>query len=261
VFGKAHALWQDDAETIKECGLGGIGVSDAAQADPSLCCGRQYDIVRLNAREFFEDCARGITQACALLPHLEALPQHESEEAHEDVGLDAILALMPDRAYVQLILLDSKRRFGLGELDIGFPELLITPIGDVRAQKIGALRESGPVIERGVVGDMESKAGRASICRMRPICRFTGAGSRRRFEWATRAANRSSAASIRRLNLSCIARSLLRRSAERHSITVSSVSRWRVSLTSTPSWTVRQPLAAASSEANFFSSDFGAPMM
>ena len=49
-----------------------------------------------------------------------------------------------------------------------------------------------------------------------------------------RAARRSSAASIRRLNLSCMARSLLRRSAERHRITVSSVSGWRASLTSTP---------------------------
>ncbi len=41
--------------------------------------------------------------------------------------------------------------------------------------------------------------------------------------------------SIRRLNLSCIACSLLRRSAERQRITVSSVSGWRASLTSTPS--------------------------
>jgi len=42
---------------------------------------------------------------------------------------------------------------------------------------------------------------------------------------------------------------------------VSPVSGWRASLTSTPSWTVRQLSAVASSEANFFSSDLGAPMM
>jgi hypothetical protein len=58
-----------------------------------------------------------------------------------------------------------------------------------------------------------------------------------------------------------MARSLLRRSAERHRITVSSVSGWRASLTSTPSWIVRHPSAAASAELNFFSSDFGAPMI
>ena len=69
------------------------------------------------------------------------------------------------------------------------------------------------------------------------------------------------AVSIRRLNLSCMARSLLRRSAERHRITVSAVSRSCASLTSTPSCTVRQPVVAASSALNFLRSDFGAPMM
>ena len=59
-----------------------------------------------------------------------------------------------------------------------------------------------------------------------------------------RAESRSSACSIRRPNLSCIARSLLRRSAERRRITISSVSGWRASLASTPSWTTRQPSAS-----------------
>jgi hypothetical protein len=108
---------------------------------------------------------------------------------------------------------------------------------------------------------MKRAAARWFCCRMRPICRFTGAGSSLRFARATRVASRSSAASMRALNLSCMAFSLLRRSAERHTITVSSVSGWRVSLTSTPSWTVRQPSVRASSEPNFLSSDLGAPMM
>jgi hypothetical protein len=78
-----------------------------------------------------------------LLPHLEALPQHEGDEAHEDVGLDAIIALMPD----ELIFLDTESGFGLRELDISLPELLIAPIGYVRAQQTGALRERCPVVE------------------------------------------------------------------------------------------------------------------
>jgi hypothetical protein len=36
VFGEAHALWQDDGETVEECGLDGIGLGDAAQADLAL---------------------------------------------------------------------------------------------------------------------------------------------------------------------------------------------------------------------------------
>jgi hypothetical protein len=75
----------------------------------------------LDAGKLFEDRARRVAEARALLPHLEALPEHEGEEANEDVGLDAILALMPDRTQVQLIFLNAKRGFGLGELDVSLP--------------------------------------------------------------------------------------------------------------------------------------------
>ena len=50
-------------------------------------------------------------------------------------------------------------------------------------------------------------------CRMRPIWRFTCVASSCFFERVMRPARRCSAASMRWLNLSCIARSLLRRSA------------------------------------------------
>ena len=55
------------------------------------------------------------------------------------MGLNAVLVLMPDRTDVELIFLDAESGLGLGELDIGLPELLIAPIVDVRAQQIGAL--------------------------------------------------------------------------------------------------------------------------
>ena len=145
---EAHALGQHDAEAIEKRGLGGVGLGDATQADLAVCCGRQDDVVGLDAGKLFEDGARRVAEARARLPHLEALPQHEGEEADEDVGLDAILALMPDRAEVQLILLDAKSRLGLSELDVGLPELSVAPIGDVRAQQIGAFRQRGPIVER-----------------------------------------------------------------------------------------------------------------
>jgi hypothetical protein len=61
----------------------------------------------------------------------------------------------------------------LSELDIGLPELLIAPIGDVRAQKIGALRERGPVVERGVASHGEAKACR-TIVRLQRNCKAGG---------------------------------------------------------------------------------------
>ena len=53
-------------------------------------CSRQDNVVGLNARELFEDGERRVAEAGALLPHLEALPERESEEANEDVSLDPV---------------------------------------------------------------------------------------------------------------------------------------------------------------------------
>jgi hypothetical protein len=50
-----------------------------------------------NASKLFEDRAWCITETGALLPHLEALPQHKGEKANEDMRLDAMLAVMPDQ--------------------------------------------------------------------------------------------------------------------------------------------------------------------
>ena len=113
MFGEAHALGQNEAEAIEERGLGGVGLSDAAQADLTVEGGWQHDVMRLNAREFFEHGAGGVSETGAALPHLQALPQNEGEEADEDVGLHTLLALMPDRPDVQLILLDAEGGFDI----------------------------------------------------------------------------------------------------------------------------------------------------
>lgn len=72
---------------------------------------------------------------------------------------------------------------------------------------------------------------------------------------------RVSAASMRWLNVSCMACSLPHRSAERHRIAVSPVSGECPSLTSMPSRISRQPPGSASSAVNLRSSALGAPMM
>ena len=100
MFGEADALWQDYAEAVEESGLCSIGLGDATQADMAVGGGWQHDIIRLNAREFFEHGSWRITETRAALPHLEALPQHEGEKADEDMCLHAFGALVPDRAQV-----------------------------------------------------------------------------------------------------------------------------------------------------------------
>src|SRR5262249_56802440 len=93
----------------------------------------------------------------------QGLPQYEGQKAHEDVGLNAIGALVPDRAHLELIFLDAKRRFGLSELDVGLPQLFLAPVADVGAQQIGAFRYGSPVVERCVDPDLEPEPCRAAV--------------------------------------------------------------------------------------------------
>jgi len=62
VLGEAHALWQDDAETVEENGLRRVWLGHTTQANLAVRGGRQDDVLGLNAREFFQDGARGIAE-------------------------------------------------------------------------------------------------------------------------------------------------------------------------------------------------------
>jgi hypothetical protein len=107
-FTGSHAGWRNDAQTIEKDRLSGIGPGDTAQSDLAMSCGWQDDIVRLDTGQFFENGARGIAEARAVLPHLERLPEHEGEKTNQNMRLNAIGALMPDGADVELIFLDPK---------------------------------------------------------------------------------------------------------------------------------------------------------
>src|SRR5438445_6690360 len=78
-----------------------------------------------------EDGARTVAEAGARLPLLQRLPQDVGQKADEDVRLDPLLLLMPDRANRELALVDTKGRLDLRELDVRLPHALGRPvIGD-----------------------------------------------------------------------------------------------------------------------------------
>src|SRR5207302_9176035 len=52
---------------------------------------------------------------------------------------------MPDRAKLQIRLLDAERGLGLGELHVSTPEFFRTPVRHVAAQHITALAEPRPL--------------------------------------------------------------------------------------------------------------------
>ena len=66
---------------------------------------------------------------------------------------------MPDRSNRKLVLLDAKRRFGLGQLDVCLPQLLVAPVSDVGAQQVGAFGQRRSEIETLVHRNLEHAAG------------------------------------------------------------------------------------------------------
>src|SRR2546426_8671912 len=57
----------------------------------------QYHVGALDARQFVEDRPRAVAEPGLHLPVLERLPEHVGQEADEDMRLDALGLLVPDR--------------------------------------------------------------------------------------------------------------------------------------------------------------------
>ena len=54
--------------------------------------------------------------------------------------------VMPNRTDAQIGLLNTEGRLSLRELDISFPQFLVSPVLDVAAQDVGAFTERGPIV-------------------------------------------------------------------------------------------------------------------
>ncbi|MGO9597310.1 MAG: hypothetical protein ACLP7Q_04745, partial [Isosphaeraceae bacterium] len=96
--------------------------------------------------EFFQQGARGVAQTGSLHPARQGLPQNVGQKAHQDVGPDAMLFLMPDRSDQELVLGDSKGPLGFGQLDVSFPERHRLDVAQIAPQDVTTLRDARPLI-------------------------------------------------------------------------------------------------------------------
>jgi hypothetical protein len=80
-----------------------------------------------------------MAQSCTRLPLLERLPQHVSKKADQNVRLDAVLFMMPDRPDAQIGFVNPKSGLGFRQLDVGFPKLFVSPVMDVVAGHLTSL--------------------------------------------------------------------------------------------------------------------------
>src|SRR5207247_654037 len=118
------------------------------------------DVRALDAAEFIENRPRAVAQPRSALPLLQRLPEHIGEEAHQDVRLDPLGLLMPDRPERELTLLDAEGRFGLRELHVRPPPRLSVPVGDIGAQHVTALAVPRPLGPLGPGRPLQAKPGR-----------------------------------------------------------------------------------------------------
>src|SRR5437660_1695058 len=142
----AQALREIEPEPIEEGGLRGVRAHDAAQTEFAAVLGGEHDVGALDAAELVEDRPWTLPEAGPPLPLLEGFPQHVGQEADEDVGLDAILPLVPHGTNPQLTFLDAECRLRVGELDVRAPQVLGRPVGDVGAQHVAPFAPTGPVV-------------------------------------------------------------------------------------------------------------------
>ena len=81
---------------------------------------------------------------------MEGAPEYERQEADEDMGLDPVLVVMPDRPDLQFILGNAKGPFRIRQLNVSFPQCGRIGGGQVRAQQIAAFRNRGPLTPTGL---------------------------------------------------------------------------------------------------------------
>src|SRR5258707_5493587 len=151
-----------EPEPIEQRSLCLVGADDAAQSQVASRhrVGWQNNVGAVNGGEFLEDSSRAVAQPSAALPLLEGFPHRVGEKADQDVAEHAILLLMPDRPDRQVALVDAECRLGLTELDVGSPQRLRRPVGDVGAQHIAAFAVARPVVPFGLDRPIEPEAAR-----------------------------------------------------------------------------------------------------
>ena len=120
------------------------GLGDAAFADVDAALGWQHNVDEADLFQFGEHFSGFVAEAGLPASLRKSFPQDIGQETDEDMSLDSLGFLVPDGTDAQVALVDAKCGLGLGELDIGAPEVFGAPVGYVAAQEIASLAEFGP---------------------------------------------------------------------------------------------------------------------
>jgi hypothetical protein len=92
-----------------------VGMRDAPQPHVTTVLEGQDDVHGLDPGRLLEHGPGARSKPSLPLPALQRLPHREGEEADQDVRLDPVLALMPDRTDLEVRLLAAESRLGLAD--------------------------------------------------------------------------------------------------------------------------------------------------
>ena len=115
--GQAQPSRDCDAESVEQRSLCTVGLCDASEPNLWTALDGHHDVDTLDPGHLLDEGPGTVAETGTALPSLERLPHTEGQEADEDVRLDSLLLLVPDRPNGQLALDDAERGLGLRELD------------------------------------------------------------------------------------------------------------------------------------------------
>ncbi len=121
------------------------GACDALFADLGARTSGEEDVDGADFTQLGQDTTRFVPEACLAAKRGQLLPQDVRQKAHENVGQHTFFFLVLDGPQRQVALLDARRGFRFGQLDMGAPQFVVTPIGHVAAQQVTAGAERSPV--------------------------------------------------------------------------------------------------------------------
>ena len=115
--------------------LAWLGYATAADLH-AFFASRQHDIDQADPAQLLEDATRFVAQAGGLRHLVQRFPQNVRQKTDQNMGLDAIFTLVPNRPDTQVAFVDPKRGFRVRQLDVRLPQVFRRPIGHVGSQSV-----------------------------------------------------------------------------------------------------------------------------
>jgi hypothetical protein len=86
-------------------------LGDTPFSDVDTAAGWQDNIHHSQVVQFLQHTAWLVAESCVLTHLAKRLPQHVRQETDEDVSEDTVFFLVPDRANLEIALMDAEGRF------------------------------------------------------------------------------------------------------------------------------------------------------